>query len=304
MSARNKNLKLVSAAGAALALTAAVAAPSLAAGKVKASVTYSCNSGAASPQAVYKVAVPPAKMVAGQTLKLGTTATFSLNSADSGLASTVLSDPGPPARAATAVGGKIRTKTSNKAVGLALKVAKTDLGNAGSGATTASVTGNTLLRSTKVGTFTLKLGGLGLVHLVGYDTTGAKTGTVDFPGPLFAKCANPAGRTALKSGGTAATVKVVKDKTTTKVGAAFSRHQISAATKVRSTFGIKATGKVKVSLKKGTTTIKTAMVKLNRKGIAKVGFKVTKAGKYTVKSGYGGSSNLKGSSGSTSVRAS
>jgi hypothetical protein len=305
MSVRRKNLTLVSAAGAALALTAAAAAPALAAGEETADVTYSCNSGAASPTASYAVDAPPAKMAAGQTVKLGTTATFSLNATDSGLAQAVLTDQGPPVRPATAVGGKITTPTSNKAVGLNLNIAKTDFGNAGAGATTADLSGKTLLRSTAVGTFTLKLGDLGLVHLVGFDSTGAETQAFDFPSSdgTFTGCVNTAGKTTLANGATAATVKVVKDRTKTTVGASFSKakHSITGTAKVKSHFGIKAKGKVKFQLMKGTKTIKTVTKKLKRQAAKATFSGVTKAGKYTVKAKYLGSSNLKASSGSKSV---
>jgi hypothetical protein len=303
MSVRRKNLTLVSAAGAALALTAAAAAPALAAGEETADVTYSCNSGAASPTASYAVDAPPAKMAAGQTVKLGTTATFSLNATDSGLAQAVLTDQGPPVRPATAVGGKITTPTSNKAVGLKLSIAKTDFGNAGAGATTADLSGKTLLRSTAVGTFTLKLGDLGKVHLQGYDGTGAPTQAFDFPSSdgTFTGCVNTAGKTTLKNGTTAATVNVVKDKTKTTVGASSkAKHSVTGTAKVKSHFGLKATGKVKFSLMKGSKTIKTATIKL-KKQAAKATFSAVKAGKYTVKAKYLGSKTLKASSGSHGV---
>jgi hypothetical protein len=61
---------------------------------------------------------------------------------------------------------------------------------------------------------------------------------------------------------------------------------------------------VKVTLKKGSKTIKTVSSKLNKKGIATTTFSVTKAGKYTVKAKYAGTSNLKGSAGADSVTAS
>jgi hypothetical protein len=298
MSARGTNLTFVSAAGAALALTAAAAAPSLAAGDVRATFSYGCGNGV-TPTAGYSVAAPPARMAAGQTVKLGTTATFSLDPPNSGLVAVVLH--------AVSVDGKLRTKPSNKAVGLHLKIAKTVLGNAPLGATTAKMSGKTLLRSTHVGTFTLRLGDLGLLHLQGYDGTGAATKSLDFPSAdgNFSTCTNPAGKTALESAGTAATVKVGKDSTSTKVRAAFlpAKHRISTTTKVRSHFGIRARGKVRIRLKRGATTIRTLTVKLNRKGLAKTAFRVTRAGRYTVRSRYDGRTNLRRSAGSTRLRA-
>jgi hypothetical protein len=303
MSVRRKNLTLVSAAGAALALTAAVAGPALAAGEETADVNYSCDGGIATPTAHYAVDAPRAKMAAGQTVKLGTTATFSLNATDSATAQAVLTDQGPPVRQATAVGGTITTKTSNGAVGLDLKIAKTDFGNGTAGATDANVTGKTLLRSTSVGTFTLKLGDIGKVHLVGFDSTGAETQAFDFPSPdgTFTGCVNTAGKTTLKNGATAATVKVVKDKTTTTVGASSkAKHSVTGTAKVKSHFGLKAKGSVKFRLMKGSKTIKS-VTKTLKKQAAKATFTGVKSGKYTVKAKYLGSKTLKSSSGSHGV---
>src|SRR5690242_1540299 len=77
--------KLIGAAGAA-ALALSVAGPALAAGEETASVAYTCTTalGDAHPSAVYHVNAPKAKMAAGQPL--GTTATFSLDAATTGLA--------------------------------------------------------------------------------------------------------------------------------------------------------------------------------------------------------------------------
>jgi hypothetical protein len=299
MSVRNKNLKIVGAAGAALALTAAVTAPSLAAGEETANVNYSCASGAATPTATYAVNTPPAKMAAGQTVKLGTTSTLTLNPADSGLAETVLGTG-----ADGAFSGTIVTKTSNKAVGLNLKIAKTDFATPGN-PTTANASGKTLLRSTVTGKYTLKLGDIGHVHLQGYDNSGAKTGTFDFPSPenppTFGPCTNADGKTTLKNASNApATVKVVKDRTTTAVTASYAKvKKVATGTaKVRSHFGIKPTGKVKFTLKKGTHVITSITSKLNKKGIAKAAFKgVKSAGKYTIVGKYAGNAALKSSTG-------
>jgi hypothetical protein len=304
MSLRNtKNLKLISAAGAALALTAAVAAPALAAGEETADVTYTCSGGLATPTAHYAVNAPPAKMVAGQTVKLGTTSTLTLNPTDSSLAQGALSDPGPPPVQATQFNATIKTKPSNKAVGLNLKTAKTDFGNNGDGSTTATASGKTLLRSAAAGTFTLKLGDIGHVHLVGFDSSGNKLKTFDFPSSdgSFGPCTNDAGKTTLKdSANDPATIKVVKDSTTTAVTAGYApaKNQATGTAKVKSHFGLKPTGKVKFTLKKGTHVIKTVTSKLNKKGIAKAAFAgVASHGKYSIVGKYAGNAGLKSSSG-------
>lgn len=302
MSVRRNNLTLVSAAGAALALTAAVAGPALAAGEETANVKYSCASGAAHPTATYAVNAPPAKMAAGQTVKLPTTAKLTLTAPDAGLAQTVLSDPGPPANPAVKFNGSITTKTSNGAVGLSLAIAKTAFATAPAN-TVANASGKTLLRSTSVGTFTLKLGDIGKVHLTGFDSTGAKLNSFDFPSSdgSFGPCNNVAGKTTLKNGTTAATVKVVKDSTKTAVGATSKvKHTVVGTAKVKSHFGLKATGKVKFSLMKGSKAIKS-VTKTLKKQAAKATFTGVKAGKYTVKAKYLGSKALKSSSGSHGV---
>jgi hypothetical protein len=118
-------------------------------------------------------------------------------------------------------------------------------------------------------------------------------------------CVNTGGITTPRNtGGKATSVKVVKDRTTTHVGASYSRarHQIKATAKVRSKFGLRPTGTVKLTLKKGTHTIKTVSDTLSRKGIASAVFKrVRKAGTYTVKASYAGNPVLKPSSGAKRV---
>jgi hypothetical protein len=294
-----KNLKLTGAAGAALALTAAVAGPALAAGEFTGSTTYDCT--LATPAVTFAMDTPPAKMAAGQTVKVPDASDFTLSAGDTGLAQVALGW--------SKFGGTVGTKPTNSVSGLALTIPKTNLGNNGDGSTTAHATGKALLRSTKVGTYTVKFGDL-TGSLQGYNADGSKHGdplTFQETGGSAPPCANldPSGATTPEdSGSNPATVTVVKDKTTTKVNAAYStaKHHIKATTKVKSTFGIKATGSVKVVLKKGTKTLKTLTSKLNKKGIATSVFKgITKHGKYTVKASYGGTSNLKGSSGSDSV---
>jgi hypothetical protein len=289
-----KNLKLTGAAGAALAITAALSAPALAAGEETANVSYDC-SGFTVP-ATYAVNQPPAKIVAGQVVKLGTTATYSLDAGTTAAAPVVL---GPTT---TQVGGKVTTAPGGKGVGLNLTIARTALANNGDGSTTAPASGKTLLEATKAGSYTLKLGDIGKVHLQGYDASNAKTGFVDFPdGSTFTPCVNPAGTTTLKNGSNdPATVKVVKDKTTTAVTAGYSKakQQATGTAKVKSHFGLKPTGKVKFTLKKGTHVITSITSKLNKKGVAKATFKnVKKAGKYSIVGKYSGNAALKSSKG-------
>jgi hypothetical protein len=287
---KNTNLKLVGALGAAALAIGTVAAPALAAGSTG-SATYTCATplGDAHPSAVYNVAAAPAKMAVGQPLK--TTATFTLDAGTTALATAGLGW--------TKFSGTIKTKPSGSRAGLNLKFPKTTLGNGTAGTTDAAATGTTLA-GTKVGTFTFKLGDLGKVVLNGYDASGPK-GSVTFPDSTagFGQCLNDAGSTTLTSGGNPVTVKIVKDTTTTTETAKYSAKSNTAkgTAKVKSTFGTKATGKVKFTLKKGSTIIKTHKSSLNKKGLAKVAFKnVTKKGKYSITGKYLGSSTLKSSS--------
>ncbi len=96
------------------------------------------------------------------------------------------------------------------------------------------------------------------------------------------------------------TITVSKDKTTTATSADYNatKNIATGKAKVKSHFGLKPTGSVKFTLKKGTHKIKTLSGKLNKKGIAKVSFKGVKAkGKYSITGKYTGNKALKGSSG-------
>lgn len=294
MSVRTKNLKLVGVGSAVALAVGAVAAPALAAGT--ASVSYTCVSpaGNATPSADYTVDTAPATMVVGQPL--GTTATFTL-------------DAGTTALATTALGwdsfkGSITTKPSATEAGLALKVAKTKLGNGAGGTTVAPAAGSSLA-GTQVGAFTFVLGDLGDVKLTGFDAGGTKLGTVHFPNSdgTFGQCMNDAGTTTLTDGGNPVTTTLVKDGSTTKVHAAYlaKHHKVLATAKVSGKVGhLPGTGKVRFFLKKGTHTLKAVSGTLNKKGIAKVIInKHLAKGKYVVKAKYKGDASLKASSGKT-----
>jgi hypothetical protein len=300
MNVRSKHLKLIGAAGAAALAIGTVATPALAAGPVSASVGYRCVAlnGAATvhPTAAYNVAAPPTSLVAGQVKKLATTSSFTLNATDTGLAAASLG--------ATAISGTIKTSPSNAGVGLGLSFPKTTLGNNTSdGSTTAHAAGNTVLRFTKAGSFTLKLGNVGKVFLQGYDLSGSKTSTASFPdssqgnGP----CKNAAGTTTLKDASAkAAVVTVTKDRSKTKTAAAYkaTKHLAKGKAKVKGHFGLAGHGKVKFILKKGHHKVAAKKGKLNKRGVAHVKFKhVTKHGKYSITAKFAGDKALKKSSG-------
>jgi hypothetical protein len=285
---------LIGAAGAAALAVGAIASPALAAGST-ASVSYTCSTplGDAHPSAVYTVKSAAAKMAVGQPV--GTKAKITLDAGTTLLAQGL---------GWSKFSGTINTTPSAKKAGLKLKVAKTTLGNGAGGTTVANAKGSTLT-GTKIGKFTFKLGALGDVVLTGYDASGKKLSPpVEFPTKgSFGKCKNDAGTTTLKSGATAVTTKVVKDSTKTKESASYSskKNKANGTAKVKAKYGTAATGKVKFLLKKGSTTVKSAKSKLNKKGIAKVSFKgVTAKGKYSIVGKYAGSKTLKGSSGKAS----
>jgi hypothetical protein len=297
MSLRSNHRKLIGAAGAAALTVGGLAAPALAAGELTADVDYTCQTdfGPATPSASYAVNQPPAKIVAGDTVKLGTTATFGLDATTTGLAQTVLGWD--------SFKGRIRTKPTNGHVGQRLAIEKTNLGNGPGGSTEADAAGKTLLRYTKTGTFTLRLADIGTVSLTGFDDTDANVGTIEFPNDdgSIGRCKNDAGKTPLRNAADEnATVKVVKDRTTTDVTADYNAIKNAALgkAKVKSRFGLKPTGTVKFILKKGTNTIATAKDDLNKRAVAKVLFKgVQKTGKYKIVGKYLGNAALKSSKG-------
>jgi hypothetical protein len=238
-------------------------------------------------------------MAAGQTVKVTDASNVTLDADTTTFAHDILNW--------RKFGGNLTSPTAPSS-GLTLSIPTTKLNNNGDGTTTALATGSALLRSTKVGTYTVTFGDVAAT-LQGYNSDGTKNGNAlvfDSSNPsALPSCANTDGTTTPKNTGeNPATVKVVKDKTTTSVSAAFSKakHRISSTAKVKSHFGLKANGTVKLTLKKGTHTLRSVTTTLNRKGVASATFKsIKKAGKYTVKASYAGSSVLKSSSGSKSV---
>ncbi len=294
MSVRPTHLKLIGAAGAAALTVGALAAPALAADST-AHVAYTCSVpppfAPATPTADYSVAAAPATMAVGQPLS--TTATFTLDPDTTALAQGL---------GWVKFNGTITTKPSASEAGLKLSFPKTTLGNSGTtpGATDAQATGSTLAGTKVVNSFTFQLGNLGDVVLNGFDSSGNKVGSVEFPTPgTFGRCNNDAVTTPLMDGLTPVAAKIVKDKTTTKQSASYSasKHTAKGTAKVKSRYGTAVTGKVAFTLRKGTHKIKTITGKLNKKGVATAVFTGVKAkGKYSITGKYTGSSTLKSSS--------
>jgi hypothetical protein len=301
LSVRHKNLKLVVGAAGAAALTLGVAAsPALAAGPGSASIAYTCGTpaGPATPTADYAIGAAPASIVAGKVVSLPTTASFTLDPATTGLATGLFQW--------VSFNGQLTTTPTAKRTGLDLHFPKTVLANQADGSTLATATGSTLVRAFKAGTYTLKLGNLGLVHLKGFDAQGnpiATNGEVSFPTPgsAFTACANNAGVTTVQDATPApVTVAVTKDKSTTKTTAAYNakKDKATGTAKVKGHFGLPGSGKVKFTLMKGTKAVKSVKAKLNKKGVASAAFKNVKAkGKYSIVAKFKGDAALKKSSG-------
>jgi hypothetical protein len=285
---------LIGAAGAGALVAVALVGPASAAGELSATVNYSCATGAAKPVAVFTVDAPASStMVAGQTVSLPTTATFSLTAAETALAKTVLGGA-----LTTQFSGTITTATSNTAVGQAITLPKTLLGNDTGGATLVNnATGTTKLRYTAAGTFTLAVGNAGKVQLQGYKADDTPTGVFTFPSSngAFGPCLNPTGPTHLQAAGVDQTVTVSKDASATTLKATYAKatKKATGVAHVKGkTFGLTGTGKVKFTLKRGTTKVATKTVAL-KKGAAKAVFaKVSKRGKYSITASYGGSAGL------------
>ncbi len=298
MSART--LKLIGAAGAAALTIGTVAGPAVAAGEETASVSYTCvtAAGNATPSATYAVNTPPATMVAGQTVKLPTTSTITLDATTTGLA--------VGAFQWASFNGTITTPPTASTVGQNLTIAKTPMGNGAGGTTVATATGTTNLRASKAGTYTLMLGNLGAggdgsagnVTLNGFFASGAAANTVQFPdGSTFGQCTANAKVALANAAGAPATVAVSKDKSKTTVKASEKNDKVTATAKVKGHFGLAGTGKVKFTLKKGSKTVKSVSGKL-KNGAAKVTFKNVKAkGSYSVVASFKGDKALKGSTG-------
>ena len=299
MSART--FKLIGAAGAAALALGTTAGPAVAAGEETATVNYTCTSpaGDATPSATYAVNKPPAKMVAGQTVKLPATATFTLDAGTTGLAQVL---------GWTSFGGTLATTPTATRTGLNMTLAKTPLANGPAGTTVANVTGKAVLRAFKAGTYTLKLGNIGQVHLQGYDASNAPVSTVDFPSPdnVFKPCVNTAGATTLKDSlSNPATVAISKDGSKTVTKASYNSKKDVAtgtATVAGSKYKLAGTGKVKFTLKKGTKTVKSITASL-KKGKATAAFKKIKAkGSYSITASFKGYAGLKGSSGKATFK--
>jgi hypothetical protein len=232
-------------------------------------------------------------MVAGQVVRLGTTATFALDAATTQQVQTGLGW--------VSFNGTILTGPTGSRAGLHLSIAATTLGNSSPGDTNAPVSGTTILRATTAGPYTLRFGDLGDLVLNGFDASGKPVSSLEFPASGgFGSCVNDAAATTLtNSAGAPTEVKVLKDTTTATTTATYSRakRQATGTMKVASRFGLEPTLKVAFTLKKGTHPIATLKVPLNARSMARATFPhVTRKGRYSIVGSYLGNAALDGSS--------
>ncbi len=293
-------IPLVAVATGAAVLSLAVAPSAVALGEVGTTARYTCStpSGDVHPAVRYSVGQPPATMVAGQTVGLPTTATLALDAAATGLVG---------AQGATSVSGTVRTAPTASRVGLDLVVAPTPLGNGANGVTNAPLSGTTLLRASTAGAYVVRTGSLGDVALTGRDAADQAAGSVEFPtAGSLGTCTDDAGASTLTGIADAvATVKVVKDTTATTLTAAFApaRGQATGRARVRSHFGLRPTGTVAFTLRRGTHAVATIRRAVDRRGVARATFAhVTRRGGYSIVGRYAGDAALDGSRGTDSFR--
>jgi hypothetical protein len=275
MTVRSKHLKLAGAVTAATLTVGALASPAVAAGH---NLTYNCN-GSPVPLGKVKSTLDPgkipAKMTAGQSVKRSMNLVVKLNQKQTGIAQLV----------GTSVKGKI---TSKAAVAFKLKIPTTAIPQTPGATMQATASGPGTITAAKAGTFKVNAGTIGAT----LNITGGAS-----PTTATQTCTAPGG--AAKTLGT---VKVAKDKTRSKVSAKVKNGKATVKDKVTSHYGLKPSGKVSFTLKKGHKTI-TAKGKLNKKGVASISKKLA-SGKYAVTAKFKGDKNLKGSKGTYTLKVS
>jgi hypothetical protein len=283
--------KLIGAAGAAALAIGTVAAPAVAAGEYTVDSTYSCLDGLTTATVHLAADTPTSTtLVAGQKLSVPTVAT-------------VVLPPGATHLMLTTLGwdhfsGNVVAPTPTETVGMNLTVPLTGVGTpTGTDLTptTATATGNALLRYPTAGTKTFQAGDF-TANLQGFKN-GAPVGNAPTPVP----CSAPSDGTTVFKDGAAAPLSITVTKDTSKTVAKASynaRKDIATGIAKVSAghFGLKPTGKVAFVLKRGTHKVAAASAKLNAKGIAAVHIKgVKRPGKYTFFEKYSGNGGLKSS---------
>jgi hypothetical protein len=286
MTVRSKHMKAVGVTSAALLTIGALSSPAAAVSK---NFDYNCPAfGAAGPgedsvNADLNPGSFPATMVAGQTVtNAGASMSVNLDQAQTFFAQSV----------GTSVSGKVVATGAGNSFPFTMTIPTTPIPQTVGATMQVPASGPAKIRPLKAGTWTVKAGPM----TANLTVSGGAGGTQS----LAVACTAPTDGSA-----TYGTIKVSKDKTTTAATAGYNAKKDVAKgkAKVRSHFGLRATGKVVFILKKGTKRIAKASDTLNKKGIATHAFKhVKKHGKYSITAKYVGNSNLKGSSGKDTFR--
>lgn len=274
MTVSSKNLKLVGALSAAALTVGALGAvsPALAAGH---DLTYGCTTGSPAPlgdtASTLDPGAIPAKMSAGQSLKQAMSLVVHLSQAQTGLAQAL----------GTSVNGKVN---ASGPLAFKLKIPDTAIPQTPGATMDVTASGKGTITATKVGSFKVNAPTINATLNISGGTS---------PVTVTQTCTPPTDGTQ-----TLGTVTVGKDKTKSKVSASAKGSKATVKDKVTSRFGLKATGKVSFTLKKGSKTVKgSAKIK---KGVATFS-KSLGAGKYSIVATYKGNKNLKGSTGKGSV---
>jgi hypothetical protein len=278
MSLRNTHLKLVGASSAALLIAGMAASPALAA---PTTVSYTC--GPVVLPITMDPGTLPTSMVAGQKIKQPfASAVVHLDAQTVAVAQS---------QGWTSVAGNSTGDGSDGGVVYKLNIAQTAL-PATPQPLDLPASGKLTLQPVKAGTYKV-FAGTSVAFIQGYDASGP-TNSITLPCTPPTDGSNQFG-----------TIAVSKDKTKTAVAATYSaaKKMAKGTAKVKSHFGLKATGKVKFTLMRGTHKVITEKTKLNKKGIAKfMEMGLTKKGTYTLKATYLGSKALKTSSGKTTFK--
>jgi hypothetical protein len=267
MTVRSKHLKLAGVAGAAALTISAISAPALAAGQ---DITYNCTKG--NPAALGSIDTTvtpgkiPSKLAAGQKAKTKVKVVVHLNLEQTGLAQSL--------------GSSVKGSITSKGVdALNLTIPPTSTGAPGS-----------TLDVTATGTGTVSSSSTGKVKV----TSGTIDATLKLNINATSSCKMPTDGSQVLG-----TTTVSKDTTKSKVSGKAKGTKATVSDKVASKFGLKPSGKVAFSLKKGSKTVK-ASGKISKKGVATVSKTLT-PGKWSVTAKYAGDKSLKGSTGKGSV---
>lgn len=274
---------MLGAVGAGALVVVSIVGPASAAGEYTATgVVYTCFGGVIHPPADFTVDAPSTTtLVAGQKVKPNASVTVTLGP----LATNQLRGLGWDHFT-----GKVSAPSPSQTLGASLAVPSTVVGPK-DGNTVASGTGTMTLDYPTAGTKTMRTGDF-TATLTGFDASDTQVGK-----PVAIDCVAPKDGTTvlMDAGSNPLSITVSKDKSTTAVTAGYSKSKKKATAVARvkgSTYGLRGTGKVKFTLRRGTHKVAAKTVSL-KKGAAKAVFaKVSKRGRYSISASYGGSGGL------------